>query len=117
MCACVCACVHVLFVCMRLCPGNTVLHVLVLQPNKTTACQAIDLIMARDAELDQSVSLDMVPNFRGLTPFKLAAKEGNIVVSGAQQPNRVATQNSIKLKLNSIKLNSIKKDRWLAELN
>ncbi|KAM4580935.1 transient receptor potential cation channel subfamily V member 6 [Odontesthes bonariensis] len=59
--------------------GNTLLHVLVLQPNKTTACQAIDLIMARDVELDQSVPLDMVPNYRGLTPFKLAAKEGNIV--------------------------------------
>lgn len=59
------------------------LHILVLQPNKTIACQAIDLIMARDAELDQSVPLDMVPNFRGLTPFKLAAKEGNIVVSEA----------------------------------
>ncbi|XP_037129116.1 transient receptor potential cation channel subfamily V member 6 [Syngnathus acus] len=59
--------------------GNTVLHVLVLQPNKTIACQAIDLIMARDAELDQSVPLDMVPNSRGLTPFKLAAKEGNTV--------------------------------------
>lgn len=63
------------------------LHILVLQPNKTIACQAIDLIMARDAELDQSVSLDMVPNYRGLTPFKLAAKEGNIVVS-----ERVKTQ-------------------------
>lgn len=62
-------------------PGNTVLHVLVLQPNKTIACQAMDLIMARDAELDQSVPLDMVPNSRGLTPFKLAAKEGNSVVS------------------------------------
>ncbi|XP_034553129.1 transient receptor potential cation channel subfamily V member 6 [Notolabrus celidotus] len=60
--------------------GNTVLHILVLQPNKTIACQAIELIMTRDAELDQSVPLDMVPNFRGLTPFKLAAKEGNIVV-------------------------------------
>ncbi|XP_068614228.1 transient receptor potential cation channel subfamily V member 6 [Brachionichthys hirsutus] len=59
--------------------GNTVLHILVLQPNKTIACQAIDLIMARDAELDQSVPLDMVANSRGLTPFKLAAKEGNIV--------------------------------------
>lgn len=46
-----------------------------------TACQAIDLIMAHDAELDQSVPLDMVANFRGLTPFKLAAREGNIVVS------------------------------------
>lgn len=61
--------------------GNTVLHVLILQPNKTIACQAMDLIMARDAELDQSVPLDMVPNSRGLTPFKLAAKEGNSVVS------------------------------------
>lgn len=59
--------------------GNTVLHILVLQPNKTIACQAIDLIMARDAELDQAVPLDMVPNYRGLTPFKLAAKEGNTV--------------------------------------
>lgn len=66
------------------CLGNTVLHILVLQPNKTIACQAIDLIMARDAELDQSVPLDMVPNYRGLTPFKLAAKEGNIVVSTAR---------------------------------
>uniref|UniRef100_A0A4W6D995 Transient receptor potential cation channel, subfamily V, member 6 n=1 Tax=Lates calcarifer TaxID=8187 RepID=A0A4W6D995_LATCA len=59
--------------------GNTVLHILVLQPNKMIACQAIDLIMARDAELDQSIPLDMVPNYRGLTPFKLAAKEGNTV--------------------------------------
>lgn len=60
--------------------GNTVLHILVLQPNKNIACQVIDLIMARDAELDQQVALDMVPNSRGLTPFKLAAKEGNTVV-------------------------------------
>ncbi|XP_061771360.1 transient receptor potential cation channel subfamily V member 6 [Nerophis ophidion] len=59
--------------------GNTVLHILVLQPNKTIACQAMDLIMARDAELDQPVPLDMVDNFRGITPFKLAAKEGNLV--------------------------------------
>ncbi|XP_056301047.1 transient receptor potential cation channel subfamily V member 6 [Pseudoliparis swirei] len=59
--------------------GNTVLHILVLQPNKTIACQAIDLIMTRDVELDQSVPLDMVPNYRGLTPFKMAAKEGNVV--------------------------------------
>ncbi|XP_028280213.1 transient receptor potential cation channel subfamily V member 6 [Parambassis ranga] len=59
--------------------GNTLLHILVMQPNKTIACQAIDLIMTHDAELDESMPLDMVPNFRGFTPFKLAAKEGNIV--------------------------------------
>ncbi|KAK7886933.1 hypothetical protein WMY93_026554 [Mugilogobius chulae] len=59
--------------------GNTVLHILVLQPNKTTACQAMDLIMSRDAELDHPLPLDMVPNYRGLTTFKLAAKEGNTV--------------------------------------
>ncbi|KAK5862140.1 hypothetical protein PBY51_017568 [Eleginops maclovinus] len=59
--------------------GNTVLHILVLQPNKTISCQAIELIMARDAELDQLLPLDMVPNYRGLTPFKLAAREGNTV--------------------------------------
>uniref|UniRef100_A0A8C9Y132 Transient receptor potential cation channel, subfamily V, member 6 n=1 Tax=Sander lucioperca TaxID=283035 RepID=A0A8C9Y132_SANLU len=52
--------------------GNTVLHILVLQPNRTSACQALDLIMARDAELDQLVPLDMMPNNRGLTTFKLA---------------------------------------------
>uniref|UniRef100_A0AAX7UGM7 Ion transport domain-containing protein n=1 Tax=Astatotilapia calliptera TaxID=8154 RepID=A0AAX7UGM7_ASTCA len=68
------SCVHTLHT------GNTVLHILVLQPNKNIACQVIDLIMARDAELDQQVPLDMVPNSRGLTPFKLAAKEGNTVI-------------------------------------
>ena len=63
------------------CLGNTVLHILVLQPNRTIACQALDLIMARDAELDQPVPIDMMPNNRGLTTFKLAAKKGNTVVS------------------------------------
>uniref|UniRef100_A0AAQ6IJ83 Ion transport domain-containing protein n=1 Tax=Anabas testudineus TaxID=64144 RepID=A0AAQ6IJ83_ANATE len=59
--------------------GNTVLHVLVLQPNQETACQTFDLFMSRDAELDHSVPLDKKPNLRGLTPFKLAAKRGNVV--------------------------------------
>uniref|UniRef100_A0A8C8EW97 Ion transport domain-containing protein n=1 Tax=Oncorhynchus tshawytscha TaxID=74940 RepID=A0A8C8EW97_ONCTS len=59
--------------------GNTVLHILVLQPNKTIACLVLDLLLARDVELDQAVPLDMVPNYHGLTPFKLAAKEGNLV--------------------------------------
>uniref|UniRef100_A0A673AFV6 Transient receptor potential cation channel, subfamily V, member 6 n=1 Tax=Sphaeramia orbicularis TaxID=375764 RepID=A0A673AFV6_9TELE len=47
--------------------GNTVLHILVLQPNKTIACQAIDLIMARDAEMDQSVPL--MKQIISLIPF------------------------------------------------
>ncbi|KAK2833934.1 hypothetical protein Q5P01_017823 [Channa striata] len=59
--------------------GNTLLHILVLQPSNMTACDAIDLIMEHDAELDHSVPLDMVPNLRGLTPLKVAAKEGNTV--------------------------------------
>lgn len=56
------------------------LHILVLQPNKTLACLALDLLLVRDVEQDQAVPLDMVTNYRGLTPFKLAAKEGNLVV-------------------------------------
>uniref|UniRef100_A0A8C1LMD5 Transient receptor potential cation channel, subfamily V, member 6 n=1 Tax=Cyprinus carpio TaxID=7962 RepID=A0A8C1LMD5_CYPCA len=59
--------------------GNTILHLLVLQPNKTTACQIFDMLMSQDADLDPAIPLDMVPNYRGLTPFKLAAKEGNLV--------------------------------------
>uniref|UniRef100_A0A8C5C1P5 Transient receptor potential cation channel, subfamily V, member 6 n=1 Tax=Gadus morhua TaxID=8049 RepID=A0A8C5C1P5_GADMO len=62
--------------------GNTVLHILVMQPNKTNACQAMDLILSRDVELDHSLPLDMVPNYKELTPFELAAKEGNVVVRG-----------------------------------
>uniref|UniRef100_A0A8C7X5C0 Transient receptor potential cation channel, subfamily V, member 6 n=1 Tax=Oryzias sinensis TaxID=183150 RepID=A0A8C7X5C0_9TELE len=69
--------------------GNTVLHLLVLQPSKTIACQTMDLIMARDAELDQPVPLDMVTNYRGLSPFKLAAKEGNTVFQHLVNKRRV----------------------------
>ncbi|XP_039535889.1 transient receptor potential cation channel subfamily V member 6 [Pimephales promelas] len=59
--------------------GNTILHLLVMQPNKTTACQIFDILLSRDADLDPPIPLDMIPNYRGLTPFKLAAKEGNFV--------------------------------------
>ncbi|KAF3700623.1 Transient receptor potential cation channel subfamily V member 5 [Channa argus] len=75
--------------------GNTLLHILVLQPSNMTACQVIDLIMEYDAESEHSVPLDMVPNFRGLTPFKLAAKEGNVVAFQHLVNRRQVTQWSL----------------------
>uniref|UniRef100_A0AAY4AAH6 Ion transport domain-containing protein n=1 Tax=Denticeps clupeoides TaxID=299321 RepID=A0AAY4AAH6_9TELE len=60
--------------------GNTVLHLLILQPMKNIACQMLDLLLSHDEEMEPSLPLDKVPNYRGLTPLKLAAKEGNIVI-------------------------------------
>ncbi|MBN3282409.1 TRPV6 protein, partial [Polyodon spathula] len=60
--------------------GNTVLHVLVLQPNKTIACQVYNLILQADRQIEGGIPLEMIQNQQGLTPFKLAAKEGNLVM-------------------------------------
>uniref|UniRef100_A0AAY5KS89 Transient receptor potential cation channel, subfamily V, member 6 n=1 Tax=Esox lucius TaxID=8010 RepID=A0AAY5KS89_ESOLU len=59
--------------------GNTVLHILILQHNKAIACQTMDMLFSYDLKLDHAVPLDMVPNFNGLTPIKMAAKKGNLV--------------------------------------
>ncbi|XP_052029518.1 transient receptor potential cation channel subfamily V member 5 isoform X1 [Apodemus sylvaticus] len=59
--------------------GNTVLHILVLQPNKTFACQMYNLLLSYDGG-DHLKSLELVPNNQGLTPFKLAGVEGNTVI-------------------------------------
>ncbi|XP_022434851.1 transient receptor potential cation channel subfamily V member 5 [Delphinapterus leucas] len=57
--------------------GNTVLHILVLQPSKTFACHMYSLLLSYDGRGDHLQSLDLVPNHQGLTPFKLAGVEGN----------------------------------------
>ncbi|XP_069506476.1 transient receptor potential cation channel subfamily V member 6-like [Ambystoma mexicanum] len=55
--------------------GNTVLHVLALQPNKIFACQIYDLIQSYDR-----VTLEKTENHDGLTAFRLAASVGNTVM-------------------------------------
>ncbi|XP_053306450.1 transient receptor potential cation channel subfamily V member 6-like [Spea bombifrons] len=59
--------------------GNTVLHILALQPNQTYSCQMFDLIVSYD-QGEGEESLEMVPNHVGLTAFKLAAAQGNAVM-------------------------------------
>ncbi|XP_015729360.1 transient receptor potential cation channel subfamily V member 6-like [Coturnix japonica] len=60
--------------------GNTVLHILVLQPNKTFACHMYSLILSHDQSKEGPRSLELIPNNEGLTPFKLAGVEGNTVM-------------------------------------
>ncbi|XP_044153549.1 transient receptor potential cation channel subfamily V member 6-like [Bufo gargarizans] len=60
--------------------GNTILHILALQPNQTFSCQMFDLILSYDDKENNDVDLLTIPNYMGLTAFKLSAAEGNIVV-------------------------------------
>ncbi|NP_001186854.1 transient receptor potential cation channel subfamily V member 5 [Xenopus tropicalis] len=59
--------------------GNTILHILALQSNKMAACQMYDLIMSYQQD-KESPGLEETCNNDGLTPFKMAAVEGNTVL-------------------------------------
>ncbi|XP_048360529.1 transient receptor potential cation channel subfamily V member 6-like [Sphaerodactylus townsendi] len=60
--------------------GNTILHIMVLQPNRTFACQMYNLLLSFDKRVGGLAPLDSIPNNKGLTPFKLAGVEGNSVM-------------------------------------
>uniref|UniRef100_A0A8C9VX27 Transient receptor potential cation channel, subfamily V, member 6 n=1 Tax=Scleropages formosus TaxID=113540 RepID=A0A8C9VX27_SCLFO len=79
--------------------GNTILHILVLQPDKDMACETMEMLLAKDAEAERDIPLDLIPNYRGLTLFKLAAKEGNLEARNLLQVTPVRQLISLKWNL------------------
>uniref|UniRef100_A0A2D4G5A1 Ion transport domain-containing protein n=2 Tax=Micrurus corallinus TaxID=54390 RepID=A0A2D4G5A1_MICCO len=59
--------------------GNSVFHILTLQPNRASACQIYDLLLCYDKKEKGLGDPDAVLNYEGFTPFKLAGVEGNTV--------------------------------------
>ncbi|EPY74285.1 hypothetical protein CB1_002145014 [Camelus ferus] len=80
--------------CVRLLPaslqaadslGNTVLHALVMiadnsAENSALVTRMYDQLLQAGARLCPTVKLEDIPNLQGLTPLKLAAKEGKIEI-------------------------------------
>jgi len=66
--------------------GNTVLHALVMavdddsQANTCFITAMYDHILLTTAKLDSDWRLEGIPNLKGLTPLKLAAKTGKVKV-------------------------------------
>uniref|UniRef100_A0A8C4SD23 Ion transport domain-containing protein n=1 Tax=Erpetoichthys calabaricus TaxID=27687 RepID=A0A8C4SD23_ERPCA len=60
--------------------GNTVLHMLVLHPNKTLACRMYDYLMSL-ITIDKIRYLESIINNDGFTPMKLAVQKGDVTVS------------------------------------
>lgn len=72
--------------------GNTVLHALVMiadnsAENSALVIRMYDGLLQAGARLCPTVQLEDIPNLQGLTPLKLAAKEGKIEVSGWPPPS------------------------------
>lgn len=66
--------------------GNTVLHALIMIADNSTDNTALvinmyDRLLQEGADLCPTVQLEEICNHQGLTPLKLAAKEGKIEVS------------------------------------
>ncbi|XP_021104668.1 transient receptor potential cation channel subfamily V member 2, partial [Heterocephalus glaber] len=66
--------------------GNTVLHALVMiadnsEENSKLVIRMYDAVLKAGARLCPTVQLENIQNLQGLTPLKLAAKEGKIEVS------------------------------------
>ncbi|KAG8581154.1 hypothetical protein GDO81_007575 [Engystomops pustulosus] len=59
--------------------GNTVFHILVLHPNKSMACKTYDFLVSLISK-EQTVYLENITNDKGLTPLKLAAQEGDVMM-------------------------------------
>lgn len=71
--------------------GNTALHALVTiadnsAENSALVIRMYDRLLQAGARLCPSVQLEDIPNQQGLTPLKLAAKEGKIEVSDQPPP-------------------------------
>lgn len=76
--------------------GNTALHALVMiadnsAENSALVIRMYDGLLRAGARLCPTVQLEDIPNLQGLTPLKLAAKEGKIEVSAWPPPFQEAT--------------------------
>ncbi|XP_069583480.1 transient receptor potential cation channel subfamily V member 6-like isoform X1 [Ranitomeya imitator] len=59
--------------------GNTVFHILVLHPNKSMACKTYDYLGSLISK-EKMLHLENITNNKGLTPLKLAAQEGDVLM-------------------------------------